>query len=342
MKTRVNDYNLQVAFRQSGIGYDLGVLALSAVSGMEKDGFSVKKDELMGRFDGIQTYMDFVESHNSDNNSFGNNRYGEVHDTSSHSKRGGSWTKFNTWDKGLYAMKKTPEVFRNFSESDLRLNDEENAGNDFEYGVSGDFLDIDRVLSGEPEAFGVMKDGTIISRFCQITIVGNHYSMTTQSEIDEVAQGVLRLVDMLEQNNVRCEIGMVWSNDNSHLEILLKHYNDRLDINDIAVALSADFFRRLDLWWSEHSSTLDYGYGRAEMIAPTAFYDEDADATIVVGNGLKKIGQAFKSMEKMIEENSIRGHRLYTILNGDYDYKGEAHEVDIKNGSYIKTVKAEV
>lgn len=311
MKTLVNYDNLMSTKHLKTDTYEVGELKTDRVSQVRAKGFSVKGGQLMGRFDGVRTFTDFLSEKGG---KFGS-RKPESDDSSHDKNRGSDWTKYKTYEECIKTVKNEPERFRNFQEADIRLTEWESNGSDVDFATTGDFIDVGRVMEGEPECFGTMRNGNVIKRFANIVINGNHAHWVKGSWIDQKAQRTARLIDFLEASNVRVRVTIVYTNDNSHLELVVKQYNDRLDINDICVALSPDFFRRFEFYWSEHSKTHDSCYGRAENICLSMVREDDVDLNILVGsNGHREAKDDFNELEKQIEANGVNEPRDYVVL----------------------------
>ena len=313
MRTLVNNENIYLSNGHHILtdAYEVGELRTDRVSAIRAEGFSVKGNQLMGRFDGVRTFVDFLSEKGG---KFGSRR--PMSDDSSHDKsRSSDWTKYKTYEECIKTVKEQPERFRNFQEADIRLTEYESNGNDVDFGTTGDFVDIGRVMEGEPECFGTMRNGNVIKRFANIVVNGNHAHWINCSWIDAKAQRTARLVDFLEASNVRVRVTILYTNDNSHLELVIKQYNDRLDINDICVALSPDFFRRFEFYWSEHSRTHDSCYGRAETIHMGMVREDDVDLNVLVGSdGHANVERDFDNLEKQIEENGVNEPRDYNVV----------------------------
>lgn len=316
MKTIVDDKNIIDNKKHIiGEGYEIGELSDPAFTRLVMhDGWKLQGGELCGRFDGIDTFVSFLEANGG---KFGSRKPKPT--DSSHTTRFGSWVKFPTYEEASDAIKTEPETFRHFDEAQIRIREWSSNGNDVDYDLTGDFIDVGRALSGEPECFGTMHNGLVTKRFANIVVNGNHACRVDQSWIDRKAQRVTRLVDFLEMNNVRVKLTVVFSNDNSHLEIVVKQYNDRLDLNDVSVALSADFFRRFEFYFSEHSKRHSATYGRAEDLCLRAIKDDDADLNILVNSNDRmfcesSIDEDFERVEKMIETEGVKRGDDYAIL----------------------------
>lgn len=312
MKTIVKDEYLKKEGRKQGDFYKLGFLAQSSIAELKKQGYVVQKDELVGWFNGVRNFIEFVKRKD----------YGKIaegYNSSHDQERSGDWTRLSTYQQAEKKALEEPQYFREYTESDIRIKDFNNSGNDVDYSNTGDFVDVGRVLAGEPECFGIMRNGNIIQDFCSIVISGNACARVEAKTLVEKSKRVLRLVDLLEANHIRCELSIVFSNDNSHCEIVIKNYNDILDIDDLAVALSPDFFRRFQFAFTEHSAdTITWGYGRSECFKAETFKDDDANATIYINsqndNDIERINKEFDSLEEQIAEKGLIKDKAYKVL----------------------------
>lgn len=298
-----------------GENYLLGELDISKISKEDKDKYSYEKladKQLMGRFYGLNNFIYFMDENYT--KEFGG-RMPKHNDDSRRRDTDKDWVKYSTFKECRTAMITTPEAFRNFKEADIALTEYDSLGNDIEYAVCGDFLDIGRVMTGEPESFGSMKNGRITSKFANIILNGQHRWSTTASYINQKAQRMARLVDWLEHNNIRCNITIMWSNNNSHLELVVKRPQDILNINDICVGLSADFFRRYTFAWSEHSATLEGSYGTAESYYLEDLIDERANINLLMNNHTQlNVDKEFDELEKMIIEHDMSEQFKYSVV----------------------------
>lgn len=316
MKSIAQYENLETKKHLIGDGYEVGELTNVASYQLLQKGWSLLDGELCGRFNGVRTFVDFLQTNHK---KFGT-RKPKDDDSSRRVEYGDRWVKFSTYDECLNEIRNKPETFRHFTEADIRIREWEANGNDADFDVTGDFIDIGRALSGEPECFGTMRNGIQTKRFANIVVNGNHACRVDQDWIDHKAERVTRLVDFFEANNVRVNLTIVFSNNNSHLEIVVKQYNDVLDINDVAIALSADFFRRFEFHFSEHSKRHTSNYGRAENLHLQNIKDDDVDLNILVNSDdrmhptLCDIDKAFDYVEQRISTEGVKHGDEYAIL----------------------------
>lgn len=311
MRSVVREENLCEETIRRADGVLLGEFNKKGLTDKEKEAWDyLVSRQLVGRFDGLDTFFNYMEKNEG---KFGG-RKPEEDDSSKKNAHNANWVTYKTYDEYYRKATKTPEVFRKFTESDIRLKDYDNSGNDVSYETTGDFLDIGRVMTGEPECFGVMREGSINRSYANIIVNLGCPFYVDREVIDCVAMRTVRLIDMLEFNHIRCQVTVISSDDNGHLEIVLKHYGSTLNLNDLCVCLSSDFFRRSTFLWREHSQTLEPGYGHTERIPQLDLLldDDDIGMSIVVDNHYSSdnpngINRDFNELERTIEENNNNG-----------------------------------
>jgi hypothetical protein len=129
------------------------------------------------------------------------------------------------------------------------------------YDVTGDFLDIDRYLEGVPEVFGNAVMGNPKSVFCTINILSSYVYYTKPEYQLAKQKRVLRLVDWLETQGIRCQI--ICSDDSAvaYTSVVVKEFADPFDLNQLAVVQHPDWLRRILFLVYEQSKTWQSGYG---------------------------------------------------------------------------------
>jgi hypothetical protein len=184
---------------------------------------------------------------------------------------------FDNLKQALDVYTKNPKQVRTFKEESIKLTAEENIGKDIQYGVTGDYVDIGRFLDGEPECFGIAYNGNPAG--LQATIL---FNVSTPYYVDEVllnhrAARMLRLVDWMESQGVRCQVRAIESTECAHMDIRVKSFEDAVDMNALAVATHSDFLRRIAFLVAEQSPTWDSGYGNATSYTNCMMRDYKAD-----------------------------------------------------------------
>lgn len=306
MKTIVKDENLIDSHRIRDYDHQIGVF---------NDNFSfedIRANELGCRFNGIYHLIDFLEK----TKQFGNRR-ARKDDSSYQERDSDSWTQFSTYVDAVEAMRYSPETFRKFSESDIRFYNDDTVGNRIDFDKQGDYLDIGKYLEGEPDCFGNMHGGKFERKFASIVVNIAARCDVKQEEIAAKSAGVLRLIDFLESNGVRCELGLIVSTDQVHCEIIAKNYRDPLDINELAVGLSGDFFRWCIFRLTEHSAKKSGSYGCPNALNASNWWDEDADNTFFIqslrGESKENIQKCFEKLEKRIVEDGLEDGKNYVV-----------------------------
>ena len=225
---------------------------------------------------------------------------------------GDGFNTFGSLNEAKDVFLNHPEKIRQFSVNDDKLQRIESPGKDVWYDVTGDYLDIDKFLEGEPESFGNSVMGNPKSIFCTINVLDSMVWNTHKDYAIAKQKRILRLVDWLETQDIRCQI--VLSSDSSVMDssIIVKEFQDPFDLNHLAVALHPDFFRRILFLIMEQSKTWSYGYGsgmeydeRMKQYKPNP---EDGLYVYVGGyipfngdnHGIDKLEKAFDKIEKNI------------------------------------------
>lgn len=174
---------------------------------------------------------------------------------------GGSFYTFDSLAEASDVFENKPETIRTFSANDDRLERPESPGKDVNYDVTGDYLDIDRYLMGEPEMFGNAVMGNPKSMFCTINILTSFVWSTSPEYILAKQKRILRIVDWLESQGVRCQIVAQDDSAVSFISTVIKEFQDPFNLNDLAVACHPDWLRRIEFLVMEQSDTWEWGYG---------------------------------------------------------------------------------
>lgn len=268
------------------------------VVGKSKDNSSLlKQGERVMLFQGVRTALDYI-----------NENLDKPRESGSSDGRGGghAGNSFKNYKEAMDTFINNPESVVKYDPTEMRPVEFEEQGNDLEYDVTGDFIDIGRVLEGVPEQFGSLHNGNPRNRRVRIVVALAQTHYMTPKEINHRSERVIRLVDALENANVRTEVLAIDSNTCSHTEIVVKKFEEALTIEDVAVATHVDFFRRMCFRASEWSDTWTYGYGRADILKQNINQLKSQlndEITIFVDGDLRQynINNYFDELEKKIE-----------------------------------------
>lgn len=180
---------------------------------------------------------------------------------SSDSRGRGDFQSFESLAEAIEVYRYHPERVRVFDEKDIKLESIESPGKEIYFDVTGDGLDIGRFMDGEPEVMYNATMGNPRSIFATINIHACWVSYTPAEYIERLQRRVLRLVDWLESQNVRCQIVATSVTEVSYFSCVVKQYTDPVNLNELAVVCHPDFLRRIVFLIDEQSKTWSYGYG---------------------------------------------------------------------------------
>jgi hypothetical protein len=279
----------------------------------------VESGKLAITFDGVDTALRYVKT-----NMPKAQQHRSSVDKGSSSGRG--FHAFETYSEALETFLEHPERIRDFSEKDLKLGGGDSAGLKLEYGVTGDFIDIDRYLSGEPDCFGSLVNGQPRGQRANIVLNNSWPSQVKAGDVQQRSKRILRLIDWLEQQGIRCKITAVESSDQQHVETAVKQFDQPLDINAVAIVSHPEWLRRIMFRVAEHSPDLAYGYGHAieferhVLRNPETVQSDDKSAiNIFVGNGRNNIDDEFDDLEERIASLLDETADRHEIIKLAYD-----------------------
>jgi hypothetical protein len=213
----------------------------------------IYSDTLVGWFDGVDTFLRFLEDKMPKAK------------RSKASEDTGSFYHFKTYKKALDTYLNRPHEVLQFEEIDEPIREHDESGNNVGYGMEGDFIDIGRFLTGEPEVFGTMQDGNPKRYRVDLTLNMSWSGSTDKETIQERLKHVVATVDWLEMNGVRTRITAIESTQVAHIEIVVKDFSETLDLRQLAVVSHSDFLRRAFFRFDEYSESFESGYGRANL-----------------------------------------------------------------------------
>lgn len=217
---------------------------------------------------------------------------------------------FDSFDQAQDVFINRPWEVVNFQEVDTALKSPDNAGGDVFFDVTGDFLDVGRLLDGEPEHFGNAYLGNPRGLF--ITIYANISSSYTISApaLVRKQQRIVALIDWLESNQIRTKFTGISNSGCEYVEVTLKDFHEPLNLNPIGVAFNPDFLRRMIFRVDEWSPTWQYGYGTS--VTPLKVDEKGLSIGIPSNQGEaaavdKYFDKLIVDIEKRIEEGDLFG-----------------------------------
>lgn len=259
--------------------------------------------ELCGRFEGVDIFLNALTE-----TSLKTGKYGD----SSQNVGKDDFYFFETYDEAMDTFKNNPSKVAGFMQKDEKILGGDSAGMSVEYDITGDFIDMGRYVEGTPETFGSMYNGNPRSKRVNILIPAMISCGVDHELINKRSERIKRLMDWLEASEVRCAVTVIYTNDNSHCEIVVKKFDEAFNINDIAIATHSDFFRRCQFKFRENSPTLDWGYGNSKQfwretsLEDIIKQDYNNEFNVVIGSHLRHKKQIDKDMDDLENRLSKR------------------------------------
>lgn len=229
---------------------------------------------------------------------------------------GSGFNAIDTFDQALDIYRDRPWEVRKFDPNDAPLKFAENVGNQVEFDVTGDYIDMGRFLDGEPECWGHNVMGNPQGLFATILINVSVSAYVDASVLNHRASRVVRLIDWLENQHIRTEIILLCCCECHYSEIVIKRYEDAINLDSIAVATHSDFFRRMTFRGFEFSDTNKPNYGMPRYWREGGMQLPPLNANgIVIASDLHisvyETDISFNTLEKNLENALEEGDRFY-------------------------------
>lgn len=153
---------------------------------------------------------------------------------------------------GTSSLERAIDLFRNNRSGLLpkgfkqhKINNVHSLGIDVEFDVTGDYLDIGRYMSGEPEVFGVNINGDLTGKVVSVYI---NASVTAYWSAEEVMQGAEKLAETINAlyiSGAKVSTTFMSAEETQWIEVKLNDFGDPLDPVDLIAVASPAFIRRL-------------------------------------------------------------------------------------------------
>lgn len=231
---------------QTGHGFVVGPLATPP-----DNSNYLNRGVLVGKFEGLNSLFEFQRSLQAT----------AKRDKSS-DRVGGGYNYFRTYEAAVDTYLHNPMAITDYQELDDQINGGEASGKELEWDVTGDFIDIGRFLEGEPECYGHLTDGNPRNRRVSIIVNTNFSANVDKTMVNHRSARILRMVDWLESQGIRTSVTAIESTECSHVEVIVKRFDEPLVLTDIGVVTHSDFLRRIVLRFVEYSATFSSGYGQ--------------------------------------------------------------------------------
>lgn len=229
---------------------------------------------------------------------------------SNHSGRD-EFQEFSSFREAVDVYTNNPSKIRKFEIHDAPLKSLTDVGNSIYFDVSGDYVDIGRVIEGTPENFGNFTMGNPRNLFVNIMVNSSCPWYVDKKMINYRSARILRLVDWLEGQLIRTSITAIEATECGISYVVCKEYHDPVDLNALAVVTHSDFLRRIIFRQNEYSKTWQSGYGRVTSTSEWSFVEDIEDnalhLTVDWFNNESAIESAFGTFEEKIEEYVAEG-----------------------------------
>lgn len=231
---------------------DVRVTNNSVIGEAAKDTRLLKEGELVVMVEGVRAFINLVQKE------FPHARQAEEStDLGGH----GDFHTFKTWEDTIDIFLNKPGQLVKYDPTEMKPTDFMEQGLDLEHDVTGDFIDMGRHMEGIPESFGSLHNGQTRNRRVRIYVDNGNRAGMSERVIAHRSERVIRLIDALEQANVRCELAVIESSGCSHSECIVKRFNESLNLEDVAIATHPEFLRRICFRVTEWSKQYESGYG---------------------------------------------------------------------------------
>lgn len=244
--------------------------------------------------------------------------------------REGSFHTFDSLAEASDIFKNHPEKVREFSANDDSLERIDSPGKDVLFDITGDYLDIDRYLTGEPEMFGNAVMGNPKSIFATINILDSMVSYTNNEYQLVKQKRILRLVDWLETQGIRCQIISQSDSSVAFTSVVVKEFQDPFNLNDLAIACHPDWFRRVMFLVYEQSKTWSDGYGSAiDYDAKMLKYKPQPEDGLYIYVGGYMPYDNVKTLEEKFDELE---KKIVDLIDSGMTYNDEPFTIGKKSG----------
>lgn len=118
-------------------------------------------------------------------------------------------------------------------------------GIDVEYNVTGDYLDMGRYMSGEPEVFGTNINGDLTGKVVSVYI---NASVSASYDAEDVMLGAEKLAEVINAlyvSGARVSTTFMSAEETQWIEVKLNDFGDPLNPVDLVAVASPSFIRRL-------------------------------------------------------------------------------------------------
>ena len=208
------------------------------------------QNELCGAFDGVNTTLDFLAENMAE----------PKRNKSSSEPGSGDFNVFKSYEEAFDTFRNHPYKLERDKNLDSKLLSPDTSGNQITYGYTGDYIDMGRYMTGEPECFGSNVYGRLVKRVRIVYSISAAYYVN-KATILRKSIGISQIIDWLESQGVRTEVIAVESSEVGHFEVTVKKFEDQFVYNDLLAVTHPEFLRRIFFRFAEYSPSWASGYG---------------------------------------------------------------------------------
>lgn len=145
-------------------------------------------------------------------------------------------------------------------------------GIDVEFDVTGDYLDMGRYMSGEPEVFGTNINGDLTGKVVSVYINASVSASYDAEDIMLGAEKLAEVINALYVSGARVSTTFMSAEETQWIEVKLNDFGDPLNPVDLVAVASPSFIRRLCFAVNNyhsvsiHGSTVDVLNGHRDIL----------------------------------------------------------------------------
>ena len=153
---------------------------------------------------------------------------------------------------GTSSLEEAIDLFRNNRSGLLpkgfkqhKINNVHSLGTDVEFNVTGDYLDMGRYMSGEPEVFGTNINGDLTGKVIRVYINASVTAYWSADEIMRGAEKFAEVINALYVSGAKVSTTFMSAEETQWIEVKLNDFGDPLNPVDLVAVASPAFIRRL-------------------------------------------------------------------------------------------------
>jgi hypothetical protein len=194
------------------------------------DDDSVKRPAVVAS--SIEAFVEYVEKHKP--------------------KRGDSISEWGAGWAGTNSLEEAIDLFHN-NRAELmpddfkrqRMQHTHNPGTDVVFDATGDYLDMGRYMSGEPEVFGTNTNGDLTNRVIQVYINASVRAKYHAVEVATGAEKIAEVINALYESGAKVSTTFMSAEETQWIEVKLNEFGEPIDPVDLIAVTHPGFIRRL-------------------------------------------------------------------------------------------------